>query len=170
MEDRKLCSLCSSEPAFQVCICSDLPLFCPNCKETHQSSADFHFPLPLQALTYITSENQAKFKTRFQNLANSSEKLKGNMQVLEQFSLEIETAYEEMYREIDQRKAGWLFLVDELKATLAAQIKLAEQEVYEKAYQADYKPSSYMANLLWTVDSSDQIPLFSYYIRCIEER
>ena len=170
MEDNRLCKL---QVAVQFCICSNMPLFCPSCKATHQAIPDFHFSLPLQACTFVTPYYQQEYKIHFLNLVNSNSKLRENVQALDRFRRDIEEAYKEIYREITQNRDNLLRKVDELKAILYENIESAVQETYENAYRAEYQPSSYLAGLVWTHACqcrSDPIPVLVYEVRVAEER
>jgi hypothetical protein len=68
------------------------------------------------------------------------------VQFLEQFRRDIEATYENMYRELDQSRASWLYFVDDLTAKLSQSIESVRQETYANGYLKGYKPSSHLAN------------------------
>jgi len=173
MEGNRVCSLCHREVAVQFCICSNLPLYCSGCKRIHQAKPDFHFALPLKALDYVTPKLQQQFKVHLLSLVNSHEKLRENLQVLEQFRGAIEATYENFHRDLDKAKANLLYRLEGWKTALSQNIEAAIQENDANAYRHDYQPSSYLAGLVWTHAcqfSSDPIPVLAYEVRIAEER
>ena len=160
------------EVAVQFSICSNLPLYCSGCNGIHQAKPDFHFALPIEALANVTPKLQQQFKVHLLSLVNSHEKLRENLQVLEEFRGAIEATYEDFHRELDQAKVNLLYRLEEWKTALSQNIEAAIQESNENACRDDYRPGSDLANLAWThskQNSSNSIDVFKYDIRSVDE-
>ena len=168
MEGNRLCSLCSTEPAAQFCICSNFPLLCAVCRPTHEGKSGFHFTLPLQALAHITPQNQQQYRLWLVSVANSQEKLKENLPRIDQCREEIEALYAYIRGEIEKTRLQFLHTLEDLKTALSAKIEEAIVETSTNAYLGSYQPSSTLATLIWThscENSSEPLPVFSYQIK-----
>lgn len=162
MEGNLVCSLCNSQPLHQFCICSDFPLFCNNCISIHAAKSGFHFGLPLAAREYVTIANRGQYETWFRNLADSQQKLRENIGLMDSCKREIE-ASDARFTHI---KAKFAQSLEELKAALSLKIEEAVQETSSNAY-LDYQPRTYLGNLIWTRSyqhDSEPISVFFYQI------
>lgn len=173
MEGNKHCSLCTNELADHICICSNLPPLGPNCQAIHQSKPGFHFSFPIEALDYVNAKNAQKVRVRVFSLLNSHEILRGNLQKVAKFKEEIEAAYGNMYREMEEGKRKIMQKLDEMQEELSRHVEKTIEETSKYPYKEDYQPSSGLADLVWShccQDSSEPIAVFTCEVGNTDKR
>ena len=173
MDANLVCSLCNFHSADHFCICTDLPVFCKDCKSTHTAKPDFHFALPILALNYVTPQNQFQFTPWLLNLTNSHRKLRGNLHKIDQCRNELESLFGNIERELLEIKAKYMQKLEKLKAILSLKIESSISETVENSYKSDYQPRSYLTNLIWTHSSyhcAGDLSVFSYSLNADLER
>ena len=142
-----------------LCICSDLPIFCPDCQSAHQSKPGFHFFLPLQASECITPHNQHQYQLWLFSLKHSQDLLRDNLKWFDQCRADIQAWCQTVKQQLNDLETTLLQTLEGMKQALTTLIEDAIRETSNNAYRGDYQPRTYLSDVIYQ-QSSDLIPVF----------
>ena len=169
MEFNQTCSDCHTAVADCFCFCTNHPVLCPTCRTLHETKGNFHFPLPLSLLEWASNADQQQCTDWLRKIRNCHEKLRADLEAVEQCKQEVLAVYDAAGVKLAQGKSDIVKSLDDLKKSLAAKVMTAIRETTSQPFQ----PSpSYLNNLIYDhccKGSLEPITVFRYHVVFAEE-